>query len=251
MGDRPSQTRLGACAVWPQVTGSLVISRRATGRGIVGFRMTHSPYPTQRAPRVKLAGSVLALLRLENCRQVRARLHQLSINGGLLQLTEPLEEQVAVEIIFHLGSTTVRASAQTIFPMWATQGCLQPFRFTDLRSEDRLRLGSDLLRMLGRLPVGDDQAAPAAAMEQVPATPSEVVLYFDSQQDALRFTLALSAVIFADNRTCTREDVAKLARQISKVSRVTAQGALQPAQLSAEDHFPVADQVPYLLPTPG
>jgi len=39
-----------------------------------------------------------------------------------------------------------------LFPMWATQGCLQPFEFTDLADDDRLKLEADLQKYL-------DQAA--------------------------------------------------------------------------------------------
>ena len=46
----------------------------------------------KRGARVKLGGSVLALLLLENGRQIRTRLSQLSRNGGLLQLEHPLDE---------------------------------------------------------------------------------------------------------------------------------------------------------------
>jgi len=35
-----------------------------------------------------------------------------------------------------------------LFPMWATQGCLQPFEFADLREEDRQKLESDLQHFL-------------------------------------------------------------------------------------------------------
>lgn len=221
-------------------SGSSVISRRGLPRGIVVFRMELSPqlYSRARAPRVKLAGSVLALLRLENCRQVQGRLHQLSITGGLLHLPEPLEEQVTVEIMFHLGSTTVRARAETIFPMWATQGCLQPFRFTELPDHERHKLDTDLQRLLGRLASGKEKPAGGHETRLPPAVPSEVVLYFDRQEDALHLALSLSAVLFSDNLPCTREEAVKLAREISKVSRVTTKGVLQPAHLSEEDQIP-------------
>src|SRR6266849_798510 len=96
--------------------------------------------PTSRAPRVRLAGTVLSLVRLENGRQTRGKLHQLSITGGLLHLEQPLDEGIKVEVIFHVGSSTVRSKAVMIFPMWATQGCLQPFEFADLAEEDRRKL---------------------------------------------------------------------------------------------------------------
>lgn len=102
----------------------------------------------RRAPRVKLAGTVLALVRLESGRQVRARLHQLSITGGLLHLEKPLDEGIKVEVMFHVGKCTVRSKAAMMFPMWATQGCLQPFEFTDLEEENRRKLEADLKKFL-------------------------------------------------------------------------------------------------------
>src|SRR5271170_2156882 len=103
---------------------------------------------TRRAPRVKLAGTVLSPVRLENGRQTRGRLHQLSITGGLLQLETPLDEGIKVEVIFHVGNSTVRSKARMLFPMWATQGYLQPFEFADLSEEDRTNLQVDLQRLL-------------------------------------------------------------------------------------------------------
>jgi hypothetical protein len=97
---------------------------------------------------VKLAGTVLALVRLENSRQVRARLHQLSFTGGLLHMEKPLDEGIKVEVMFHVGQCTVRSKAVMMFPMWATQGCLQPFEFTDLEEEHRSKLENDLKKFL-------------------------------------------------------------------------------------------------------
>jgi hypothetical protein len=101
-----------------------------------------------RARRVKLAGTVLSLVRLENGRQTRGKLHQLSITGGLLHLETPLDEGIKVEVIFHVGNSTVRCKARMLFPMWATKGYLQPFEFADLGEEDRSNLQADLQRLL-------------------------------------------------------------------------------------------------------
>ncbi|MBZ5719330.1 MAG: hypothetical protein LAO03_03015 [Acidobacteriia bacterium] len=110
------------------------------------------PKPVQshaldRPRRVKLAGSVLVLLRMENNRQVTGKLHQLSITGGLVHLQKPLDEGIKVEVIFHVG-TTVRSQARMLFPMWATQGCLQPFQFSDLGEEERRQLEQNLGKFL-------------------------------------------------------------------------------------------------------
>lgn len=103
---------------------------------------------TRRAPRVKLAGTVLALVKLENGRQIRARLHQLSFTGGLLHLDKPVDEGIKAEVIFHVGGSTIRSKAAMLFPMWATQGCLQPFEFTGLGEKDRAKLDADLQALL-------------------------------------------------------------------------------------------------------
>jgi hypothetical protein len=97
-----------------------------------------------RSLRVKLGGSILVLVLLENGRQIRGRMNQLSVNGGLLSLEHPLDEAIRVTVLFHLGGTTIRCKARMMFPMWATQGCLQPFRFVDLPEQDRESLNREL-----------------------------------------------------------------------------------------------------------
>jgi hypothetical protein len=101
--------------------------------------------------RVKLRGSVLSLIRLPNRRQVRGKVHQLSTSGGLMHLEKPLDEKLRVEVIFHLGETTVREKAEMMFPMWATQGWLQPFRFIDLPEATKKALEANLLSFVKRL----------------------------------------------------------------------------------------------------
>lgn len=94
--------------------------------------------------RVKLRGSVLTLIRLPNQRQLRGKLHQLSVTGGLMNVEKPLDEKLEVELIFRLGEATIREKAEMLFPMWATQGWLQPFRFIDLPEASRSDLEKNL-----------------------------------------------------------------------------------------------------------
>jgi hypothetical protein len=117
-----------------------------------------------RAPRVKLGGSVLFLARLENGRQLRGKLHQLSTTGGLLQLEKPLDEGIKVEVIFHVGNSTVRSKARVMFPMWATQGYLQPFEFSGLNESERSSLQANLQKLLEgsaiiAVPAGEEDTA--------------------------------------------------------------------------------------------
>jgi hypothetical protein len=181
-----------------------------------------------RAPRVKLAGSILVVLQLADQSQVRARLSQLSVNGGVLQLAEPLAPELPLEVMFHIGSTTVRAQAQTISPMWATQGCLQPFRFTNFHPEVRQQLASDLHSIYGAAPAAPGPELVSPDVEEpagVEPTRNQVTLYFDHPDDALGFTVALSSVIFEDQSGRTREEISRLAKQVAKISRVTTRAA--------------------------
>ena len=98
----------------------------------------------KRGSRVKLGGSILAVVVLENGRQIRCRMNQLSVNGGLVSLDHPLDEGIRVTVLFHLGCTSIRCRAHMLFPMWATQGCLQPLRFLDLPDPSRASLNREL-----------------------------------------------------------------------------------------------------------
>jgi len=49
-----------------------------------------------------------------------------------MHLEKPLDEKLKVEVIFHIGEATIHEQAEIMFPMWATQGWLQPFRFIGL-----------------------------------------------------------------------------------------------------------------------
>jgi hypothetical protein len=99
--------------------------------------------------RVKLRGSVLVLLRLPNRRDVRAAIHQLSVTGGVIHVEKPLDEKLEVQLIFHIKGVTIREKAQILFPMWATQGWMQPFRFVNLSEASRDVLDANLKSIVG------------------------------------------------------------------------------------------------------
>ncbi len=65
----------------------------------------------------------------------------------------------------------------------------------------------------------------------------QVVLYFDNQNDALRFTLAASSVISADDVQIT-DAVVKVAQEICKASRITTEGALSLSSGAADSPQP-------------
>ena len=120
------------------------------GRGIVGLVMADFPRQRRkvRAPRVNLWGNASATIQLENGRQLWAKTLRISITGGLLELANCLDEGVKVNLAVHLGPRTVRGKAAMLFPTCATQGYLQPFKFTDLRNEECLALQTEIGELL-------------------------------------------------------------------------------------------------------
>jgi hypothetical protein len=121
----------------------------STAPVVTGLASGNESKGVDRPFRVKLRGSVLVLVRLPNRRSVRAAFHQLSTTGGVIHFEKPLDEKLEVELIFHIHETTIRSKAQMLFPMWATQGWMQPFRFVDLSQADHEILDTNLKSFLG------------------------------------------------------------------------------------------------------
>jgi hypothetical protein len=112
--------------------------------------MTHflQRRPPRRAPRASLRGTISAVIRMENGRQVRAKLRQLSISGGLLELATCLEERAWVTVTIYLSSGAVRTTAEMMFPMRREGGFLQPFRFTSMGTEELHALDREVTGLL-------------------------------------------------------------------------------------------------------
>ena len=98
---------------------------------------------------------------------VRGKLHQISTTGGLLNVEKPLDEKLRLELIFHLGETTIRETVEMMFPMWATQGWLQPFRFIDVPEANRKVLDENLRALMH--PAADTRSgeSPLTEMQNV------------------------------------------------------------------------------------
>jgi hypothetical protein len=88
------------------------------------------------------------MIRLENGRQLPARLEKLSITGGLLDVAAYLEERTWVDLTIYLSSSVVRATAEMMFPMRVTMGYGQPFRFTSLGEEELHAIDRDVTEVL-------------------------------------------------------------------------------------------------------
>jgi hypothetical protein len=112
--------------------------------------MANFPHPRRaiRAPRANLWGTVSTTIQLQNGRQLWGKAVRISITGGLLELSTCLDERALVKLTVHLGSRPVRGRAAMLFPMCAKDAYLQPFRFTDLRDEERVALEAEVRRLL-------------------------------------------------------------------------------------------------------
>lgn len=104
--------------------------------------------PRRRAPRARVRGTISAVIRLENGRQLPAKLQQLSITGGLLDLAAYLEERTWVDITIYLSSGAVRTTAEIMFPMLGALSYLQPFRFTGLGEAELRAIDTEVTALL-------------------------------------------------------------------------------------------------------
>jgi hypothetical protein len=119
--------------------------------------MTYFPQPSsaKRANRTKLGGSVLVAIRVQGTQPLRAKLHDLSVTGGLLILAKPLEKGDFAELAFQTSQGPVHGMAEILQPRrQSTSGCLQPFRFVALEDEDHTRLRMALESLIDRTRVG-------------------------------------------------------------------------------------------------
>ena len=64
---------------------------------------------------------------------------------------------------------------------------------------------------------------------------SQVVLYFDKQEDALLFTLAASSVISSEAPVRAKEALVKIADEIRKASRIRTHGVLNPSEPAGKE----------------
>lgn len=115
----------------------------------------------KRAPRVPLHGVVAASVRLENLRQFNARLHQISVTGGLLEIATYIDERSKITLTFPLGSGIVHAKAEMFFPLRGGMGYMQPFRFVSFGAGARQTLESEIQALLKPLLVPAQPQTPA------------------------------------------------------------------------------------------
>jgi hypothetical protein len=86
-------------------------------------------------------------LRCIDGRFKRGKLQVISITGGLLSLTKPLDFGSRVKLMFLSGTGTIFGQAEMLSPIsWS----LQPFKFLRLYEDDEERLQSAIQSSLSR-----------------------------------------------------------------------------------------------------
>jgi hypothetical protein len=115
--------------------------------------MSHFPQTdaNRRAPRVHLNGSIAAAIHGESGERARAKLHTLSITGGMLLLQREFSAGDFIEIGFHTRSGPIHGMAEMLAPARRSAAAtLQPFRFIALGDDDHRKLRMALESILDR-----------------------------------------------------------------------------------------------------
>jgi hypothetical protein len=95
------------------------------------------PQALRRAPRTMFAETTPAVLRCQDGRRIRGKLQVISLTGGLLCLSEPLDQGSQVKLMFLTRRGSVLGAAEMLSPdTWG----LQPFKFVRLYDDDECRL---------------------------------------------------------------------------------------------------------------
>ncbi len=91
-----------------------------------------------RPPRLKLIQTTPAVLRFPSGDRVQGRLQVISVTGGLLWLSSPLDQGARAKLMFLIERAgAVLGTAEMLSPLSPTQ---QPFKFVEIAKDDRSRL---------------------------------------------------------------------------------------------------------------
>jgi hypothetical protein len=90
-----------------------------------------------RPPRQKLVNPAPVVLRAPSGSRVRGKLQVISVTGGLVSLSELLEQGSVTRVMFMTDVGSVQGTAEMLIPISAT---LQPFRFVAIDHDDQSRI---------------------------------------------------------------------------------------------------------------
>lgn len=98
---------------------------------------THELHGNRRAPRFRLAETTPALLRFPDSHLTPGELHVISRNGGLLSLSQTVDQGSVVKLMFQTHRGPVYGTVEMLCPVsWGHQ----PFRFVGLEKDDQDRM---------------------------------------------------------------------------------------------------------------
>ncbi|HZS98810.1 MAG TPA: hypothetical protein VFA40_18640 [Terriglobales bacterium] len=107
-----------------------------------------------RPPRLRLAHTTPAVLRVESGGRVRGTLQVISQTGGLLCLSSPLSSGSRVKLMCLTDAGALLGTAEMLASVSATQ---QPFRFVSMNEDDQRRL-RDLIQVSLEINRAEQQA---------------------------------------------------------------------------------------------
>ncbi len=103
------------------------------------------PRPTYRAPRVRLTDFTPAVLRLQDGGCTTGSVEVISLTGGLLCLSKPVNRGSRIKLMFLTERGPVLGGAEMLSPVSWTR---QPFRFVALAYGDQRRLQTTIQESL-------------------------------------------------------------------------------------------------------
>ncbi|HEY1679327.1 MAG TPA: hypothetical protein VGG04_16540 [Candidatus Sulfotelmatobacter sp.] len=124
-----------------------------------------NPHTQWRSPRAHLGDVTPAILRLPDGRQHRGQLEVVSLNGGLLNLTNMLKQGSQLKLLFVTESGPVLGAVEMLRPVSDTR---QPFRFVNVEGGDQRRLRATVQSHTASAPEPWIEKYRAAACQQKP-----------------------------------------------------------------------------------
>lgn len=97
----------------------------------------HQLHDNRRASRFRLAETTPAVLQFEDARLTQGELQVISRTGGLLFLNKAVELGSVVTFMFRTHKGLIFATVEMLLPVSSNQ---QPFRFLELKEDDKLRM---------------------------------------------------------------------------------------------------------------
>jgi hypothetical protein len=104
--------------------------------------------PDNRAPRLNLADITPAVLRFADGRRTQAQLETISLTGGMLCVSGPVQQDSQVKLMFVTPTGPVLGTAEMLRPVAVGK---QPFRFVTLEQDDLRRLQVSIQSSFGRV----------------------------------------------------------------------------------------------------